>query len=923
MKSNAPWSVKGIERDARETAKEAAKREGMTVGEWLNQVIYSAGGMEESTGEIEGLKLRDLVTAIEHLQKRAADAEGRSNAAIEELARKFGGMVERLQRVERTKPAEGSYEDLAVRLGKLEDSSSDRQRIEALKALEKAVAQVAVQFSNSQKTTLERLDAAEQQMQQLAARIENAGGDGAADLGFMKDAIDGLSARIARAERIAGEASKLKDEAAASIDPAFVEQTGNRLRILGDEIKRGGDQIRLLEAAIVKLSEQIEAAEKRSSEGVQKVSETIADLREQVAAETGEEIKSADIVEALADARRDTDERIAALQSAYDRMLERLENLGAETPSAPASQAPGPAAAEEFGASEHDTVAPLSFEIDEAGEEPQAKEEKDPFAFADEIETSPGEETDDGSDDFSFEFEEDESGKPSAGAGKEDESEDELDSILADLDDIVADRPFSKQKPKAPEKSKAERADVKALLSGAPPKVTKAPANAEQEEPDVKPKEKDSGDFLKAARERAKQHAEEMANKPTRRNLTPKQRAILAARAKQKQKAAEEKKKPDEEKSAVAKAPPKAPEPKPAPKDLVDADDDEEEEIGFFAKAKGAVSNVPKALISLKAKVLRKKDEEEEEDTGEEKAKEGKAEAKKPAPKKRPEGNDERAAFATLKSAALARPVTLALAVAIILALTALFFLIKDVIFTPEEPQPRPAVISTQPSPDTEVETEAGTEAETPGQTAEALPAVPEAPAVNPRDLYLESMSALNAAETDEAAVIAIEKLEQAAALGHPPAQLQLGELYKTGQGVDQDLGQARTWFRRAAVGGNVLAMHRIGVMTARGDGGQADSLEAIAWFERAANHGLVDSQYNLGAIYHPSGDGNSTVQDAGKAYYWYTLAAKNGDEQAQSLASSVSAGFSPEQRAQLDASIADWTPEPTDPEANELAPTE
>ena len=60
----------------------------------------------------------------------------------------------------------------------------------------------------------------------------------------MKDAIDGLSTRITRVERISSQAEKLKDEATGSVDPEFVEQTGSRLRILGDEIKRGGDQIR-------------------------------------------------------------------------------------------------------------------------------------------------------------------------------------------------------------------------------------------------------------------------------------------------------------------------------------------------------------------------------------------------------------------------------------------------------------------------------------------------------------------------------------------------------------------------------------------------------------------------------------------------------------------------------------------------------
>ena len=39
MSANAPWSVKGIDAKAREVAKDLARRSGLTLGEWLNQMI--------------------------------------------------------------------------------------------------------------------------------------------------------------------------------------------------------------------------------------------------------------------------------------------------------------------------------------------------------------------------------------------------------------------------------------------------------------------------------------------------------------------------------------------------------------------------------------------------------------------------------------------------------------------------------------------------------------------------------------------------------------------------------------------------------------------------------------------------------------------------------------------------------------------
>ncbi|MDJ1157981.1 hypothetical protein QNA08_07010 [Chelatococcus sp. SYSU_G07232] len=43
---NAPWSVKGIDPEARDAAKEAARRAGMTLGEWLNGVIAGQAGQD-------------------------------------------------------------------------------------------------------------------------------------------------------------------------------------------------------------------------------------------------------------------------------------------------------------------------------------------------------------------------------------------------------------------------------------------------------------------------------------------------------------------------------------------------------------------------------------------------------------------------------------------------------------------------------------------------------------------------------------------------------------------------------------------------------------------------------------------------------------------------------------------------------------
>jgi localization factor PodJL len=44
MKSGGPWNLRGLRPEARAAAREAARRSGMSVGEWLNTVIQPTDG---------------------------------------------------------------------------------------------------------------------------------------------------------------------------------------------------------------------------------------------------------------------------------------------------------------------------------------------------------------------------------------------------------------------------------------------------------------------------------------------------------------------------------------------------------------------------------------------------------------------------------------------------------------------------------------------------------------------------------------------------------------------------------------------------------------------------------------------------------------------------------------------------------------
>jgi len=65
-------------------------------------------------------------------------------------------------------------------------------------------------------------------------------------------------------------------------------------------------------------------------------------------------------------------------------------------------------------------------------------------------------------------------------------------------------------------------------------------------------------------------------------------------------------------------------------------------------------------------------------------------------------------------------------------------------------------------------------------------------------------------------------------------------------QGVEQDLGEATKWFRRAAEQGNSYAQLALGAIYESGQGVDKDEVEAVRWYRKAAEQGNIAAQDTL-----------------------------------------------------------------------------
>ena len=149
---------------------------------------------------------------------------------------------------------------------------------------------------------------------------------------------------------------------------------------------------------------------------------------------------------------------------------------------------------------------------------------------------------------------------------------------------------------------------------------------------------------------------------------------------------------------------------------------------------------------------------------------------------------------------------------------------------------------------------------------------------------------------------------------GNATAQFNLGVMYLTGRGVQQDNSAAALWFRKAAEQGYALAQTNLGVLYRDGQGVAQDETEAVMWFRKAADQGDAVAEFQLGnqyafgkgvpqdyseamtgigrlrskAIAKPrsfSGscthEGRGVPQDYVRAHMWFSLSAAQGEQKA------------------------------------------
>ncbi|MDR3509284.1 MAG: peptidoglycan-binding protein [Caulobacteraceae bacterium] len=305
--------MKGIDPKAREIAKDLARRSGMTLGEWLNQVILEDNMVPEEVippvygsdryvsdrhssdrhasdrqfsdrrGSSGDERFRRIETprhmgddvlrvseALDHLSARIEAAEHRSTLAISGIDQSVSGLVNRLGAAEREQTIvaarfEGAVDDLRTeqnrvgeRVRRFEQEAVGPRSAEALRALEGALAKVAGHVYDGEDQTRQVMDGLRGELDALTSKVEN-GLAGTA----VGELVDTVVARIA--ERLE-QAEARTTAALRSLETSFAT-LDDRLQSAEQRLE-GGVSEAGLEQLAASLSARVDAARAEMAEKI-------------------------------------------------------------------------------------------------------------------------------------------------------------------------------------------------------------------------------------------------------------------------------------------------------------------------------------------------------------------------------------------------------------------------------------------------------------------------------------------------------------------------------------------------------------------------------------------------------------------------------------------------------------------------------
>ncbi|MEO1305290.1 MAG: peptidoglycan-binding protein [Pseudomonadota bacterium] len=193
MSQYGSWSVKGVDDRARAVAKEKARLKGITLGDYINNLLLE-GHSEAGPRDYFESAAPSHRDPFDGLAKRIEAVEARSTLAITGIDQSVLGLLARLDNAENSTSAMAAevermidelretHETLHEKVGALETDETGRQNLEAMKALEDALGKLASHVYEEGRLTQDETMA-------MKGRVE-------AGFGDLSERVEGMEVKV-------------------------------------------------------------------------------------------------------------------------------------------------------------------------------------------------------------------------------------------------------------------------------------------------------------------------------------------------------------------------------------------------------------------------------------------------------------------------------------------------------------------------------------------------------------------------------------------------------------------------------------------------------------------------------------------------------------------------------------------------------
>jgi localization factor PodJL len=348
MSQYGSWSVKGIDDRARAAAKEKARLKGVTLGDYINDLLLQ-GHSEAGPRDIETAEDFSPIPSmpapssngIETLARRLESIEARSTLAITGIDQSVLGLLARLENSENSTSAMAAevdsmidelretHEALQAKVQNIEADDTAQQNLEAMKSLEQALGKLASHVYEESSLAQDEVSAVKGRVEsgfaELSERVE---GMEVKVETTLADAAKRVEKAVEQAELRAEGTSRHLSERFSAIESGVatklskVEEVDTRVSAIEGDVSGA---ITSMESTLVRIQERLNRAENTTDAALKALEHTFASLDERI--ETVAEHANPEKAEALRQHFEDRFEGLAAdLRASVEQSRIQLAN---------------------------------------------------------------------------------------------------------------------------------------------------------------------------------------------------------------------------------------------------------------------------------------------------------------------------------------------------------------------------------------------------------------------------------------------------------------------------------------------------------------------------------------------------------------------------------------------------------------------